>query len=430
MAAITTSKPAQTAIIKYYSSALEKQKIMPIKSSRGGQHLRINYAGDVSALLNKILPCSIKSTDVSISGSYTTQEVTINKSIDGAKINDKIYLVVAVSSKGVLKTKQLTPNQFEFGNFKVKKQNFLKSVKYAMSKIDNVPDNIKAFLNELLEASGKSSGQLSGKYIDAISDADINIIAKDFGEISGAWWFMNNFNKKVDAISYPDESNAALVDYYCYVGTAKIAISAKANEGAPPSINAIADILRKMKYTVETKEASRKAIIAISDNTTVDGIVEASKNLKHPGYAWLKKNLFKNKDFSAADCETVLAGYKTPAALLKDLEPFYTLIGRSGSVDIAKRIFDTKAKRWGLIISPLGYSLVDILNKNAVYLSVLNDAANTIVVSQIYIKINKSAKTVSYNVKEFSSSAFKFEYNANAGQPGLKKISFKMDKKK
>jgi hypothetical protein len=147
-------------------------------------------------------------------------------------------------------------------------------------------------------------------------------------------------------------------------------------------------------------------------------------------YAWLKKNLFKNKDFSAADCEIVLAGYKTPAALLKDLEPFYTLIGRSGSVDIAKRIFDTKAKRWGLIISPLGYSLVDILNKNAVYLSVLNDAANTIVVSQIYIKINKSAKTVSYNVKEFSSSAFKFEYNANAGQPGLKKISFKMNKKK
>jgi hypothetical protein len=77
----------------------------------------------------------------------------------------------------------------------------------------------------------------------------------------------------------------------------------------------------------------------------------------------------------------------------------------------------------------MGYSLVDELNTNQTYLSVLNDAANTIVVSQIYIKINKSSKTVSYNVKEFSSSAFKFEYNANAGQPSLKKISFKMDKK-
>jgi hypothetical protein len=115
--------------------------------------------------------------------------------------------------------------------------------------------------------------------------------------------------------------------------------------------------------------------------------------------------------------------------LKTELKPFYELIGRAGSDDIAKRIFDTKAKRWGLIISPLGYSLVDILNKESTYLSVLNDAANSIVVSQIYIKINKSQKTVNYTVKEFSSSAFKFEYNANAGQPGLKKISFKMDKK-
>ena len=429
MAAITTSKPAQTAIIKYYSSALEKQKITPIKSSRGGQHLRINYAGDVSSLLNKILPCSIKTTDVSISGSYTTQEISIKKAIDGAKINDKIYLVVAVSSKGVLKTKQLTPDKLGFGGAKVPKTNFLTQVKTGIKNCD-APENIKAFLNELMDASGKTSGQISSKHIEAISDADINIIAKDFGELSGALWFMNNFNKKVDSISYPIESNAALVDYYAHVGKTKIAVSAKANEGAPPSINAIADILRTMKYNVTAKESSRKAIIAISDNSTVDGIVEASKNLSHPGYAWLKKNLFKNKDFTAADCETVLAGYKTPAALLKDLEPFYTLIKRSGSVDIAKRIFDTKAKRWGLIISPLGYSLVDILNKNEIYLSVLNDAANTIVVSQIYVKINKSAKTVSYNVKEFSSSAFKFEYNANAGQPGLKKISFKMDKKK
>ena len=81
------------------------------------------------------------------------------------------------------------------------------------------------------------------------------------------------------------------------------------------------------------------------------------------------------------------------------------------------------------MISPLGYHLVDQLNTNETYLSVLNDAAKTIVVSQIYIKISKSTKMVSYTVKEFSAASFKFEYNANAGQPSLKKISFKMDKK-
>lgn len=427
MAAITTSKSAQTAIIKYYSVLLEKQKIPIIKSSRGGQHLRINYAGDAADLLNKILPCSVKATDVSISGTYTTQEVTIKKDIDGAKTGDKIYLVVAVSSKGVLKTKQLVPDKLGFAGEQVSKTSFLATVTKGIEKSD-VPDNIKAFLYELMDASGKSSGQIVSKHIDAISDTDIKIIAKDFGEISGAWWFMTQFNKKVTAISYPVESNAALVDYYAHVGKTKIAVSAKANEGAPPSINAISDILRTMKYTEPPKEASRKAVIAISDNSVVNGIVEASKNLSHPGYVWLKKNLFKNKDFTAEDCETALAGYKTPAEILKQLEPFYKLIGRSGSADIAKRIVDTKAKRWGLIISPLGYSLVDILNKNETYLSVLNDAANTILVSQIYVKINKTGKTVSYNVKEFSTSAFKFEYNANAGQPGLKKISFKMNK--
>lgn len=428
MAAITTSKQAQSAIIKYYSVGLDQQKIATIKSSRGGPHLRVNYDGDIAKVLNGILPCTIKPTDVSISGSYVTQELTINKAIDGANKGDKIYLVVTVSSKGVLKTKQLTPDALGFGGEKISKSTFATKVKTAI-KSTSAPDNIKAFMNELMEASGKSSGAITSKHIEAISDSDLNIIAKDFGELSGAWWYMNVHNKKVDAVTYPIESNAPLVDYYAHVGKTQIAISAKANEGAPPSINAIADILRTVKYDNSQKEAARKAIIAISDNSTVDGIVEASLDLKHPGYLWLKENIFKNKDFTAADCETALAGYKTSAALLKDLEPFYTLIGRSGSPEIAKRIIDTKAKRWGLIISPLGYSLVDILNKNETYLSVLNDAANSIVVSQIYIKINKTNKSVAYTIKEFSSSAFKFEYNANAGQPGLKKISFKMSKK-
>jgi hypothetical protein len=433
MAAITTTKQAQSAIIKYYSDELKKKGVDPIKSSRGGPHLRIAYAGDVKKLVDSILPCTLKETDVSISGSYVTQELTISKDIKdsggkvSAKKGDKIYFILAVSSKGELKTKQLTPDSLGFGGERISKATFLTKTKAGI-KSSSAPENIKGFLNELAMESAKATIKFSDKYIGSISDTDLNIIAKDFGELSGAIWFMNQFNKKVDSISYPAESNAALVDYYANVGKTKIAVSAKANEGAPPSINAIADILRDNTYQIVAKESARKAIIAISDNSTVDGIVEAAKNLKHPGYLWLKKNFFKNLDFTAAQCETTLAGYKTHKALLAELEPFYELIGRSGSENIAKRIFDTKAKRWGLIISPLGYSLVDILNKETTYLSVLNDAANSIVVSQIYIKINKAQKTANYTVKEFSSSAFKFEYNANAGQPGLKKISFKMDK--
>ena len=96
MPAITTSKQAQSAIIKFYTEGLKKAKVETIKSSRGGPHLRINYSGDVQKLLSSILPCTLKETDVSISGSYVTQELTIGKNIDGAKKGDKIYFVLAV----------------------------------------------------------------------------------------------------------------------------------------------------------------------------------------------------------------------------------------------------------------------------------------------------------------------------------------------
>lgn len=423
---ITTDKKVQAAIINYYAAALTTKNINTIKSSRGGAHLRFSYDGDEVSLLNKILPCTVTASSVSISGSYSTQEITIKKAIPGARVGDKIYLVIARSSKGVLKTKQLTPDALGFAGKTISKNSFLKTVKSAIDK-SSAPDNIKSMLLDLMSVSGTSNTVLKEDHIKSISDSDVNIIAKDFGELSGAYWFMNQFNKKAGSIKYPSASNAALVDYYAMIGKDEIAISAKANKGAPPSINAIADILRTKKYTNKDKEAARLAIIAISDNTTVDGIVKASMELSHPGYIWLKKNLFKNKDFSAADCETVLEKYKSPEELVQALTPFYTIIKRSASLNIAKRIFDTKAKRWGTIISPLGYSLVDILNTNSVFLSVLNDAANSIVVSQLYISINKSTKLVSYKVKEFNASVFKFEYNANAGQPSLKKISFKMD---
>jgi hypothetical protein len=433
MPAIKTDSKVQNTIIKYYTTALDKQKIPVIKSSRGGAHLRINYAGDAKALLSKIHPCTLKATDVSISGSYVTQELTIGKDIkDGTKVvaknGDKIYFILAVSSKGVLKTKDLTPNKLGLAGKKTTKDSFVKAIKDGLAKMDT-PENIKAFLMEMLTASGTAGGTIKSSHIEGISDTDINIIAKDFGEMTGAWWYMNQYNKKATAIEYPAEESAPLVDYYAIQGKTKIAISAKANEGAPPSINAIADILKTMKFSQPKKEAARKAIISISDKSTVDGIVDAAKDLGHPGYAWLKKKFFKGNDFTAEQCETALAKYTKPDAVLADLNPFFELIGRAASRDITKRIFDTKAKRWGLIISPLGYSLVDTLNTNETYLSALNDAAKTIVVEQIYVKLNKSTKTVSYIVKQFSSSGFKFEYNANAGQPSLKKISFKMDKK-
>jgi len=119
---ISSSDKAQTAIINFYTTALAEEKIPVIKSSRHGKHLRLNYAGDYETLLNKILPCTIVKSNVSLSGTYETKELVIKKDITNATSGDSIYLVIAVSAKGLLKTKQLTPEKLGLAGKTIKKK--------------------------------------------------------------------------------------------------------------------------------------------------------------------------------------------------------------------------------------------------------------------------------------------------------------------
>lgn len=435
---IQTDKTTQSIIIRFYKAELEKRNVTIVTAT--GPQLRIAYDGNFTELLNSIHPCEIQPSTTNISGKYTTFELEIKTNLfdskNVAKSGSKIYLVIAVQKSGSIRPKQLTPDSIGVGGKNIKKNVFEDTIHRHLDQTQKkkISEIHMRFLHELLEISKHSSPKFKTDLIDSISPQDLNTIAKDFGEITGAIWYMYNHNKDAIQIQYPALSNAALVDYICIVKTAagiqEVKISAKANEGAPPSINAIAEILEGVQYSDKKKDAAKNAIISISQRSTVDGIVEAQKELQTPGYIWLKKNLFKNKDFQAADCEKVLSNYSSAEEVLDVLDPFYKLIKKSASKMIADRLFATRDKKYGLIISPLGYQLVDILNTDKDLVWVLNNAATSINVSQLYMKINASTKTVDYFVKEFKSSTFKFDYNANAGKPSLKKIQFKLDKRK
>lgn len=425
---ITTPKNNQSAIIKFYTAELEKNKdVSIVKNTRGGIHLRINYKGDFQSLMNMIHPCEIYPSEKNISGSFTTYELKIKQPLPGANTGDKIYFVVTVSSRGELSTKELTPDKLQLAGKEIPKTSLITEAKNAVNK-SKVPNNIKAFLHSLIEASNSPTGIINSEHLESISDSDINVIAKDFGEITGAIWFMNQYQKKSTSILYPPSISAPLIDYYVTVNKTKVAISAKANAGAPPSINAIANILKPIQYNDQNKERARKTIINISDKSVVDGIVESSKEMNTEGYKWLKKNIFKNMDFTAAQCETVLAKVKSPEEMNSLLDPYFSLLNRKPAGETIKKIFANKGKRYGIILYPLGANLVEILNTMPILREVLNDAAKSIMVSQLYMTINKRSKTVKYDVKEFSASSFKFEYNAKTDNPSNKKISFKMEK--
>jgi hypothetical protein len=283
---------------------------------------------------------------------------------------------------------------------------------------------VKEFMKDLMDSAETMSGKIRSEYIDQISDSDINIIAKDFGEVTGAWWFLNVYDKTADGIMYPTQSNLRLVDYYAtYPKKPNLAISAKAGKGAPPSIDAIADILDKINYTDSKKKIAKNLIIAIRNSSVLEGIVRGSAEVKTPGWNALIKLMGNN--ITLASIEIFLSKYKTADELLKVLDPLYKVMGRAASMDITKRIVGNRAKRNGLILSPLAYHLVDMMNADKTYSNVLNEATKQINVSQLYINIYKTQKLVKYNIQEFKDIDFKFEYNGNAGMPGLKKISFK-----
>lgn len=424
-------KRKTSSIIGFFKKALQARKIKTIDSSRGGPHLRFEYNGNVQDLLNSITPCKVIESKVSISGSYETKEIVLSKKISSIPDTDKfdsIKLVVANSSKGILKTKQLTPEQFNIVGKKITKATYVQEVTKKV-KEKKLPSNVEAVLLSMLESSKTNSNKITEE-VKTLTDTDVNIIAKDFGEIVSANWFMNNYTKTVDRIEFPTISNLKLVDFFAYKpSNAKIAVSAKSGSGAPPSIDSVAEVLQNIKYNNQKNQKAKQAIIQISENSVVEGIIQASKALETKGYLWIKKNMMGGRDFTAVDCEKVMQSFNNFQSAQNYLKPYYDFISRSASDMIAERIFATGAKRSGMIISPMGYSLVDEMNTNESYLSVLNDAAQSLQVTQVYIKVYKSSSRMEFEVKGYSDSSFKFFYNANAGNPGLKKISFVLDKK-
>jgi hypothetical protein len=431
-----TSLPVQLAIIGLYREALEKKGIKAKKEkarSGGGDHLRLSYDGDVGKLLNQIWPCSIVDTDFSASGTYTTSEIVLRKAIAGvARVGDSAYLVVTVkkSGNGVLRTKQLNPASFGLAGKTIPKHSFVQKVEMAIGAVV-VPGPIKTALSAILVASATPSGDL-GASLNGISDSDLRVIEKDFGELSGALWFMTVHDKAVSGIEFPSAANETLVDYYALKAGKKLGISAKGGSGAAPSLVTIANILDHKQFRVPAEEVARKAIISIARESIIDGVLSAARIIRAPGYEWLKRNFFKDQDFTPEDIEKALAPYKSYKALLTDLSGFFKANGHgagenSASEAVAKRVFEGGGRRVGFIVGPLGYGVKDQLNSRSEFVKVLNEATASINTLQVYINIRRTpnGSRVTYDVKGFQTSDFVFSYQNSVGNLS-NKISFKM----
>jgi hypothetical protein len=112
MTDIRTDQKVQQALITYFRSALVQKSVKIKSSSRGIKHLRIEHRSDIKTLITRIHPSKVESSDVVISGAYKTTRVTIQRQIEGiAKRGDAFYIVNAISDRGNLTAKNLTPDE-------------------------------------------------------------------------------------------------------------------------------------------------------------------------------------------------------------------------------------------------------------------------------------------------------------------------------
>jgi hypothetical protein len=331
--------------------------------------------------------------------------------------------------------KSLTPNSLKIHDKKIKKNAYLTTVKAALkTNFDSSKEN-KEYIVEFLEVSGKTGIQNPLTKGKTVTKKDVATIAKDFGEVAGAWWFINNHKDKtlcgLDFIEFPKAINEPLVDYYvgCSSSGLKIGISAKAKAGAAPALKsiwkAVADKVPKSPLEKTVWEFIK--ISVLSDGLT--SLVELNKHYNSTAYGLVQK-LIKKDDFTWGDVENWFSKYHPGDGtdLYKKLDKeFYSKLPtkRQVKADAIEQILVSKgAARAGIILSPMNYSLMDEINENKQYTNYLNKVARTLGVEQLYVYLKPSQ--VSYNSKPFTKADFEFAYWSNAGKPANNKWGFKM----
>jgi hypothetical protein len=324
--------------------------------------------------------------------------------------------------------KSLTPDGFGLGGKTILKSSYVREIKLAIDKNNLVPPHIKDFLNELVENSNKSKFS-TPKASKEISDKDLAIIAKDFGEISGAWWFLNNYtNADVIAIEFPSKSNERLVDYYGVLkNKLKVSVSAKAGGGAAPSISSVWSMIQGKNFNDRDEKLMYQFIGAITENSGTDGIIMAAKAINSDLYRRVGTIIGKPQ-YNAADLEEWLKVFKDGNAAFAALDQhLYSKIKRAANVNTLIEMWKSPSqKKSGAILSPMAYALVDEVNQNPKYTKFLTDVVSSNNIQQLYIYL--SPGSTEYELRGFAESKFIFEYHSNAANPGGNKIGFKLKK--
>jgi len=432
-------------------------------SSKHGAHLRFNLETadeaekQIEAALKKISPKKFyKLTKIekgnfgegAKSSSLDTYKIEVIKPVAGLKNGDSTFVVNQVTKKGTIVAKSLTPTNLNLTKKSFTSENQL--VSYTNSQLSKVIKNaelIKA-LSETTKDIAKGAHTKFKKVSDIkehedvitlspstikllgnFSSADLNVIGKDFGEILGAIEMLKSVQDAGQGIEFPSGNNP-LADFFLD----GYSISSKYQKGAAASlIQVIKGINPKSLEKYPDQLKLYKILQTAVESDTAESYINVAKLIKSKGLNALASALkVAPKEITAQFINDELVRMfkdkskeQKTKILMSKFRSFYETIGRSPKKEGLD--WDKLGNTYyGLILSPLAYSVADELNADSKYVKALKEILSKVEVKQIYLDFNLGKNSATFKLRNFSSANFKFATNVSSYNPTNSKLAFSL----
>lgn len=481
---LSTSEEDQEKLIDFVLSKLSNTTSVEsvyVNRDKGKlPHLRLRFslANNQTELdlLNSITGANFKliktkNKNSKISGKYELNILKLLKEVQDIKPGTEVYLVIADKNRetGTKKnSKELTPAKFKFNGKIIPKGELISRVNEAFKNIKPVSDTkteVKQFCQYLLDEVNRSNIKnklaikLDKQFKDTISQDEINIIAKNFGEILGSLWYMKYDPPSTD-VEFPLGEATEVVDYTIHTKKDNSnflqPISAKSKKGASSGLSGLLSSekrkIQKSKPRGDSKEY-KEFLLKLAEIGQSGGNTKIYKsiiyaNIKYYTNAYLnlstKLNLTSGNpsDVMQDIEEYIQTNYldkikKNDSKSLdsvskqfnKDFKQFYSLCNLERLPDdrMIKQFFSTGSKT--LLYFALGKAAVTRMNQDTGLKDYLNLVLKQSGIAQLNIFLtNDELKFVLYNDPRLNSSKgeYIFEYASMFNKPNNKGFSFKL----
>lgn len=459
-------------LLKAVMSALQHQQrsVGKIENKNGGPHIRVPMQSDLEAKkameeaakflnlgknysLDIIAPNQF--TKGSRSGKFKTYVLTITKDQGEFKKGMQAHIVSNVKEgKSTIAGKSFTPGNlgltdktFKNGTAIVKE--ISPTVKSKGG--DELGNALILLMNDVAAQSKKKFSDISQvkdytqtiklsdqtkKALSSILPADLDTIGKDFGEVLGAISIGNQVGLE-SGVRFPG-GNEPLVDFY----VDDYGISSKYKQGAAATLTKIIDqIDPKTLKSKSEKKLYNLVQPAFRGKLVSDNYLTMAKELELPELDLIANLANKSvEELSINDLDQVIRKIlknKIPNAedpnadkLIKaKLDPFFKAAGTYPSFPINWGKLTNKKTLYGIITSPLAYSVARTMNKDTDYTKGLKEIIGKIEIKQLYLDFDLGKNVATFHLKSFSDPNANFSFvpsNISVNNPNNGNLGFKM----